>query len=849
MDFKDEVKQAAQGGWSRILLSLSSVGVDALDGRQQPCPLCQGTDRFRVFDDFDQTGGMFCNKCFNKKNGDGFASLCWLNGWSFRECLERVGEHLGVKKKETGRPKDKDPAEQLEWMDWNDFLAGEWAAKMPGLTVEAALKNGARMARYNARYTVICLPMLNAKCETIGWMMWNVFPFAEADPTAGMLPVGRGDSLAWVKMKTTTGSKMGLIGSDGMSRVQAATTVWKTEGPGDMLALWGIIPLELRDMHVVVCNAAGTSETPQQWMLDLWAGKTVNIVHDADIPGQVGSEEARKKGVKKGAAQWVGLSAHNSTAKNIQLPYEIVPAHGKDVRDWVNEGGTWEQLVALGESSTEGTPIELQVETKEDDPNALAAAFVDESRVDGHLGLRYWHATFYRWDDQCYRIIPTGEIQAIVSGFICDVYQKNTEEHIKNLGPAADRTVRSIKMTTISAVMQLIKSITLIPDVKQQPCWLTGYEGRAPHNFIGLQNGILDIENWMATNGNPTLIPHSPEWFSPVKLPYVFDKDARCDHWMKVISDNLSNEQDRIDLLQQWFGYNLTPDTSQQKFLILEGDGNNGKSVLLAALVATLGPDNCSHIPLELFSQRFALSPTVGKLANVISEVGELDKVAEGQLKSFTSGDRMSFEKKGKDLTSEMPTARLTLAFNNRPRFADRSGGLFRRMLILIMDQKISPKEKIYGMDHPDWWLETKFGPYSDQMPGLLNWALHGLKELRQYKRFTVPASSDAAVAQFQLDNNPARTFLVEHFEACSIGNWYSSKELYKEYSDWCTENGNRRFANGQFGKEVFRAFSNATKHQSRDDAGNREWVYYGINKKSGFNQEEWRNNTNFDDV
>ena len=42
-------------------------------------------------------------------------------------------------------------------------------------------------------------------------------------------------------------------------------------------------------------------------------------------------------------------------------------------------------------------------------------------------------------------------------------------------------------------------------------------------------------------------------------------------------------------LVQEWFGYCLSVDTSFQKFLILFGDGANGKGVLLACLIALLG--------------------------------------------------------------------------------------------------------------------------------------------------------------------------------------------------------------------------------------------------------------------
>src|SRR5262249_23381550 len=68
-------------------------------------------------------------------------------------------------------------------------------------------------------------------------------------------------------------------------------------------------------------------------------------------------------------------------------------------------------------------------------------------------------------------------------------------------------------------------------------------------------------------------------------------------------------------------GYCLTADTRYHKFLIVEGDGENGKSVLLDTLASLLGPANVSRVPLEIFGERFQLMATFGKLANIAPEV------------------------------------------------------------------------------------------------------------------------------------------------------------------------------------------------------------------------------------
>ena len=55
---KEDVKAAAAGQWQRVFETLGFPDIEI--GVHGPCPKCGGTDRFRLFDDFNETGGMIC---------------------------------------------------------------------------------------------------------------------------------------------------------------------------------------------------------------------------------------------------------------------------------------------------------------------------------------------------------------------------------------------------------------------------------------------------------------------------------------------------------------------------------------------------------------------------------------------------------------------------------------------------------------------------------------------------------------------------------------------------------------------------------------------------------------------
>ena len=128
-----------------------------------------------------------------------------------------------------------------------------------------------------------------------------------------------------------------------------------------------------------------------------------------------------------------------------------------------------------------------------------------------------------------------------------------------------------------------------------------------------------------------------------------------------------------------------------------------------------------ANVPLEVFGVRFQLTHTLGKLANFCGDAGEIDKVAEGHVKAFTSGNRMNFDRKGEAPIDATPTARLMVSCNNVPRFSDRTDGIWRRMVLVPFRTKIQPHERIIGMDKREWWEA------SGELPAIFNWAAAGV--------------------------------------------------------------------------------------------------------------------------
>jgi putative DNA primase/helicase len=477
---------------------------------------------------------------------------------------------------------------------------------------------------------------------------------------------------------------------------------------------------------------------------------------------------------------------------------------------------------------------------EDDDPHRLARTHIGRKyKHEAGVGIRFWRQQFWAWDGQRYVLIEAEQLKAeltrtIKSEFDLAWKRKKIAYEEWRKGPFYEESqdkgepkVQRVTTGIIANTFAAMKSMVVMPDHIEPMSWLLDGGGAERRPYIAMKNGILNLEAVMNLEAD-CLIPHSPSWFSPICLPFEFNPDAECDKWDRFLQKSMGGDLERISILQEWAGYLLTPTTDQQKFLFLEGDGANGKSVYMAGIEAMLGRDNCTHVPLEVFGHPFMLTQTVGRLANIAAECSELDNVAEGILKAFVAGDRMTFNRKNLPPIEATPTARLILSANMRPRFADRTNAIWRRMLLVPWLIQIAEHEQVLGMDKVDWWER------SGELPGIFNWAVQGLARLQKRKRFTKSSICADTIEDYRREVNPTKSYLIENYREC-IGsersesmrgfNYLRAKAVYEAYREWCNENGYKPMSDRSFGKEISRTFPGVQRERIRE--GNARFYAY----------------------
>ncbi len=86
----NDTRKNAVGKWRTILLRLGFTEKE-LSGKHGPCPICEGTDRFR-YTDYKDNGDYFCSAC---GAGSGFDLIMKKNGWTFSYAAKEVDILLG----------------------------------------------------------------------------------------------------------------------------------------------------------------------------------------------------------------------------------------------------------------------------------------------------------------------------------------------------------------------------------------------------------------------------------------------------------------------------------------------------------------------------------------------------------------------------------------------------------------------------------------------------------------------------------------------------------------------------------------------------------------------------------
>lgn len=307
--------------------------------------------------------------------------------------------------------------------------------------------------------------------------------------------------------------------------------------------------------------------------------------------------------------------------------------------------------------------------------------------------------------------------------------------------------------------------------------------------LINLSNGTFEVDGLDMRLREPNKAD-----FLTYQLPFEYDEKAVCPIFMDYLNTVLPDTNLQT-ILAEYLGYLFIRTTrlKLEKALILYGSGANGKSVMFEIVNAMLGGQaNVSNFSLQNLTNEkgYYRAMLGGKLVNYSSEInGQLD---EAIFKQLVSGEPVDARLPYGEPFTLINYGKMIFNCNELPRTSDHTNAFFRRFLIIPFEVTIPELRQ-------DKQLAQKI--IKNELPGVLNWVLEGLKRLISQKNFTQSEEVNGVLKSYIKDSDSAALFIDEMgYEEAEI-DFVPMSNLYADYKNFCILRGNfplsyKRFAN-----------------------------------------------------
>ena len=323
------------------------------------------------------------------------------------------------------------------------------------------------------------------------------------------------------------------------------------------------------------------------------------------------------------------------------------------------------------------------------------------------------------------------------------------------------------KLRSDSRIMRVYKLILKDYRLQVEIAQINAY----PKYWVNFLNGMLDIKTGI-------LHKHSPTYKSVNQIPHNYKPglDIEKSLFNKFLLSRIPDEDDR-KMLYEYMGYCLLPDIIFQKFLILVGIGNAGKSVILNQQARILGSDNLSAIPLQSLSERFTTASLLNRQCNICGDLSSVAIKDTAVIKQLSGEDLCKAEYKGGAVFFFKNRAKFLFSCNELPSILDdRSNGFYRRLLIIRFEHE--------GDFIPDLYERLAD---ENEVEIVISHIVEGVKlALKRGKLFESGANL-GEVSRLQEDSDSVASFInnvVIQDETSRV----KRPDLFAAYSDYCKQ-------------------------------------------------------------
>ncbi len=389
-----------------------------------------------------------------------------------------------------------------------------------------------------------------------------------------------------------------------------------------------------------------------------------------------------------------------------------------------------------------------------------------------------------KWDGGVWR--KSADLEAAFST------KQVARSYLRGLDNVADSTLRTALTKHANNSESKARREAMLSLAEQEPSIAVGATDLDTNTWaLNVRNGTIDLKTGK-------LRGHDRGELFTKQAPVEYDENAECPVFDAFLASSLPDEEVRAWLLR-WFGYCLTGEVREHVFPVLWGlVGRNGKGTLIETVFGVMG-DLAMPVPTELIIEgKHEPHPNIkaqllGARLAVAAEIKSRDRLAEATVKSLTGGDMQRARFLGQEFFSWVPTHKLMLQTNFRPKVSGGDPALFARMRVVPFTVSFIGRE--------DLRLREKL---ARERPGILRRLVQGCLEWQRMGLGTAKAIEEAT-AEYRQESDALGSF-IETNVIFKENARVSASALYKAYRAWSEFRGEHPATHTQFGIEFRQA-------------------------------------------
>lgn len=301
--------------------------------------------------------------------------------------------------------------------------------------------------------------------------------------------------------------------------------------------------------------------------------------------------------------------------------------------------------------------------------------------------------------------------------------------------------------------------------------------------YVVFRNGVLDLRTLK-------LMKHSKEYLTFYELDARWTENIRAKVFEKFVIEISDNERSIGIRILEAIGYLLSPYNQGKKFFVMGTAHDSGKSTIGELLERLIGSENVAHLSTYQLGNRFSLGNTHGKILNLSMDLpkGKLDRVAASIIKMASGGDKIATEQKYERMKEIHSNMRFLFASNYPVTISkeDDDDAFWERMIVIPFIHSIDEsKRNIYLIDE---LLQEKEG-----IIYMCLTTFHNM--LKRNGQFSPCGVAEEMKSQWRYGEDNDLSYTIRQFiQDCiditgKMSDDIFSKDLYKKYECYCTEN------------------------------------------------------------